>query len=132
MTSKTVVLYGKLILGCSIKMSFLDAPDIEPRFQNVEVDAGKDQMAHLECHFLGYPDAVEWQRMSGKPLLPSHGNGSRFTTATYVLEDEGIVVAQLSINRVMADDFDWYTCRGTNDFASITGYVMVAGKHARL
>lgn len=105
-----------------------DAPFVEPRFQSLEVDYGQDQVAHLECRFYGFPDTVRWQRVNGDPIETSHANGSRYTTATYVIEDESIVAAQLSVNQVTEEDFDWYACEGSNVYASVNGYVMLTGK----
>lgn len=128
----TCVVQGSDPESADIILKVQYAPFVEPRFQSFEVDSGNDHVVHLECNFFGFPDTVLWQHVNGTVVQTNHANDHRYTAATYVVEDTGVIVAQLSINQVSEDDFGWYICEGSNFYASGKGYVILRAPGATL
>ena len=73
----------------------------------------------------------------GAPPAPGGGPGGsggvdrKFSSTTYMLEDEGLMRVQLSVNLVGWGDLGQYVCIGQNGYGSALGHVWLTGPSER-
>ena len=96
-------------------------PEVLPGDHHVTVV--ENQIGHLACRFIGYPDLIDWYRSDSLTPL----SDPRFSVTRYLHEDFGAIDVSLSIENVSASDYGVYRCEGRNSYGSAASYVWLNG-----
>jgi len=96
--------------------------------QQQQVAPDNNETAHLHCTFVGHPVQIDWLK-DGSPIdVIGPEAGHKYSFTTYMMEDEGLIRAQLSVNVVTVSDYGRYTCAGQNKYGRVAGDVWLTGR----